>query len=160
MSGTVELRRGVSRDAGELRRLTRAAYAKWVPIIGREPKPMGADYEEAVESHRFDLIYVDGVLAGLIETIDEGDSLLVENLAVDPDFQGRGLGSALLAHAEEIARAAGHARVTLYTNQRFAQNIELYLRRGYSLDREEDLGAGMVRVNMSKDLSSPTPSNA
>ena len=50
--------------------------------------------------------------------------------------------------------------MTLYTNKRFVQNIELYLRRGYSLDREEDLGAGMVRVNMSKDLSSPTPSNA
>jgi hypothetical protein len=89
--GKVEMRRGVSGDAAELQRLTRAAYAKWVRVIGREPKPMGADYEEAVKSHRFDLIYVEGRLAGLIETINQGNSLLVENVAVDPDFQGRGL---------------------------------------------------------------------
>lgn len=108
MSGTIELRRSVSGDAAELRRLTRAAYAKWVPVIGREPKPMGADYEAAVESFRFDLLYLDGVLAGLVETIDEGDSLLVENVAVDPDFQGRGLGSTLMAHAEDIARSLSY----------------------------------------------------
>ena len=153
MSGTFELRRAVSGDAVELRRLTRAAYAKWVPLIGREPKPMTADYEAAVESHRFDLIYVDGRMAGLIETIDEGDSLLVENVAVDPDFQGRGLGSTLMAHAEEIARSLGRSRLTLYTNKRFVQNIELYLRLGYRVDREEDIGAGTVRVDMSKVLS-------
>ncbi len=162
MSGTIELRRGVSADAAELRRLTRAAYAKWVPLIGREPKPMGADYEAAVGNHRFDLLYLDGVLAGLVETIDEGDSLLVENVAVDPDFQGRGLGSKLMAHAEDVARSLGHAKITLYTNQRFTQNIQLYLRLGYSLDREEEIGAGIVRVHMSKvlpHLQSPAGAN-
>lgn len=153
MSGTIELRRAVSEDATELRRLTRAAYAKWVPLIGREPGPMGADYEAAVEKHRFDLLYLDGVLAGLVETIDEGDCLLVENVAVDPVFQGRGLGSKLMAHAEDIARSLGHARITLYTNQRFTQNIQLYLRLGYDVDREEDIGAGTIRVDMSKALT-------
>ena len=38
------LRRAGPDDAGAIRSLTRAAYAKWVPVIGREPMPMQADY--------------------------------------------------------------------------------------------------------------------
>jgi hypothetical protein len=55
MSEMPELRRAVAADAAAVRALTRAAYAKWVPLIGREPKPMGADYEAAVLRHCIDL---------------------------------------------------------------------------------------------------------
>jgi hypothetical protein len=39
MTDTEELRQGMATDAPAIRALTRAAYAKWVPLIGREPKP-------------------------------------------------------------------------------------------------------------------------
>src|SRR5262252_3472638 len=65
MSGTLELRRALPADAGAVRDLTRQAYAKWVPLIGREPKPMTADYELAVRRHRFDLLSSNGQLAAL-----------------------------------------------------------------------------------------------
>ena len=73
----MELRQATAADAGAIRDLTRQAYAKWVPLIGREPKPMTANYDEAVVRHRFDLLYIDGALAALIETIREADHLLV-----------------------------------------------------------------------------------
>src|SRR3954468_6900530 len=98
-----EVRRGQPTDAAAIRDLTRQAYAKWVPLIGREPKPMQADYERAVREHRIDLALLDGVLAGLIETIEQPDHLLIENVAVAPAFQGRGLGRRLMAHAERLA---------------------------------------------------------
>ena len=60
MSDATELRQGVPADAAAIRELTREAYAKWLPVIGREPKPMTADYEEAVRKHRFDLASVKG----------------------------------------------------------------------------------------------------
>jgi hypothetical protein len=69
----VELRQGTARDASEIRELTLEAYAKWMPVIGREPKPMTADYALALREHRFDLLYVEGKLAALIETIKEAD---------------------------------------------------------------------------------------
>ena len=47
-------------DAAAIRDLTRAAYAKWIPVIGREPMPMIADYDEAVRRHRFDLLEAGG----------------------------------------------------------------------------------------------------
>jgi ribosomal protein S18 acetylase RimI-like enzyme len=147
-----KLRRATQADVEAIRNLTRAAYAKWVPVIGREPKPMAADYEAAVQKHRFDLLYVDNVLAGLIETIDEPDQLLIENVAVSPDFQRCGLGSKLIAHAEELAASRGYNRIWLYTNKRFTESILLYLKLGYGVDREEDLGDGAIKVDMSKTL--------
>jgi len=151
MTDRVELRQAKATDAAAIRDLSRQAYAKWVPLIGREPKPMTADYDAAVTRHRFDLLDVDGVLAGLIETIREPDHLLVENVAVAPTFQGRGLGRRLIAHAEALARELGFDAIRLYTNQRFAENIALYRRLGYQVDREETLPVGTV-VHMSKRL--------
>lgn len=149
--GMVEMRQAVAGDAAAIRALTRAAYAKWVPVIGREPLPMAADYEAAVAKHRFDLLYVDGKLAALIETIPKEDHLLVENLAVAPAFQKRGLGRRLMAHAETVAAEAGLGLIRLYTNKQFAENVALYLRLGYRVDREEEFRGGFT-VHMSKEI--------
>ncbi len=65
--------------------------------------PMTVGYEAAVRQHRFDLLLNDGVLGAVIETVDEGDQLLIENIAVAPSFQRQGLGQRLLAHTERIA---------------------------------------------------------
>jgi len=149
MSETVELRRAVAEDAAAIRELTREAYAKWIPVIGREPLPMIADYEQAVLRHRFDLLYAGGTLAALIETVAQADHLLVENVAVAPRFQRRGFGRRLLAHAEEVASSSGLGEVRLYTNPRFAGNVALYASLGYRVDREEEFRGGVV-VHMSK----------
>ena len=129
-------------DAPAIRDLTRAAYAKWIPLIGREPQPMTFDYDVVVRTHRFDLLFVDDRLAALVETVDEGDHWLIENLAVHPDFQGRGFGKRLLAHAEAEAAEANIVEMRLYTNKLFAENIRFYLTRGYQVDREEPYKGG------------------
>ena len=120
-----------------------------MPLIGREPKPMTADYEVALRNHRIDLLYLGGTLAGLIETIPGADHLLIENVAVSPAFQGRGLGRRLMAHAEALAVSEGRAEIKLYTNKLFAENVRLYEKLGYALDREEPFSGGIV-VHMSK----------
>ena len=153
MSSAEELRQGTAGNARAIRELTRAAYAKWVPVIGREPKPMTADYGEALRKHRFDLLYLEGKLAALIETIPEVDHLLIENVAVAPPYQGRGLGRKLMAHAEKPAASLGFGEIKLYTNKLFAENIRLYGKLGYRVDSEEEFKGGIV-VHMSKPIRS------
>ncbi|MES2253501.1 MAG: GNAT family N-acetyltransferase [Pseudomonadota bacterium] len=143
------LRLATPDDATAIRDLTRAAYAKWIALIGREPRPMTADYEQAVHHHRFDLLMIGGRLTALIETIVHADHLLIENVAVEPSCQGCGYGRMLIAHAEQLASSSKLGEVRLYTNQRFADNISLYIRLGYRVDREEVISDGIV-VHMSK----------
>jgi len=143
------LRRATPDDAAAVRALVRAAYAKWVPIIGREPLPMTADYDQAVRNHIVDLLFVDDELTALIELVVEPDCMLIENVAVRPDRAGRGHGRTLLAHAVEVARAKGRKRLRLYTNGLMAENIALYLRLGYAIDREESTADGRRVVHMS-----------
>ncbi|HYR65915.1 MAG TPA: GNAT family N-acetyltransferase [Reyranella sp.] len=150
-SETVKLVQASPADAAAIRELTRKAYAKWVPLIGREPKPMTADYAEAVRKHRFDLLYADDVLAALIETIKGADHLLIENVAVSPSWQGKGYGRLLMAHAEALAASFNFREVRLYTNKLFVENVQLYLKLGYRVDREEEVTGGTA-VHMSKQM--------
>jgi GNAT superfamily N-acetyltransferase len=145
------LRRGVAADAPAIRELTREAYAKWVPVIGREPKPMIANYAESIQKHWFDLLDMDGKLAALIEMMPEGNYLLIENVAVSPLFQGRGLGRKLMAHAEKVAVLSGLSETKLYTNKLFAENIHFYIKLGYQIDREEGFKDGFL-VHMRKPV--------
>ena len=64
-------RRATLADAVLVRDITRAAYAKWVPVIGREPKPMIADYDKAVTNHIIDLLEDAGQPIALIEVIPQ-----------------------------------------------------------------------------------------
>lgn len=147
------LRRATPEDAANVRDLTRAAYAKWIAILGREPKPMTADYDVAVRDHIIDLLYLNGEPAALIEMHPEPDHLLVVNVAVSPACQGRGFGRALLAHAEELASSLGLRELRLYTSVYLTDNVKLYKRVGYKVDREEEAAPHLgVFVCMSKQL--------
>ena len=152
MAGAVILRMADASDADAIRALTRAAYAKWVAVTGREPLPMRVDYTEAVKTHRFDLLYVDGHLAALIETVPDGDAMLIVNVAVATTMQGRGFGTLLLKHAEELAASSGSRRTRHYTNKLFTENLRLYEALGYRFDREEPLNSG-VSIHMSKAIA-------
>lgn len=138
-------------DANAIKELTLRAYAKWIPVIGREPLPMLVDYNLALEQHRFDLLIDDGVLIGLLETIDKSDHLFIENIAVNPVFQNKGYGGAILNKAEKIARSLGYETIKLLTNKAFDANIRLYLKFGYSSEKEEAFKNG-VTVNMTKTI--------
>lgn len=87
--------------------------------------------------------------AALIETIPEADHLLIENVAVAPRCQGRGLGRQSMAHAEQLAGSLGYREVRLYTNKLIAANLRLYAMLGYCVDREEESSLG-IAVHMSK----------
>ncbi len=146
------IRPATADDIEAITTLTRSAYAKWVPLISREPLPMKVDYAEAFRKHRFDLLFAGSEMAALIETVRRAEDLLIENVAVSPAFQKRGYGHRLLALAEERARQVGLPCVRLYTNALFAENIKLYLSLGYEIEREEPLNGGAA-IHMRKDFA-------
>ena len=148
---SIEMRAASPEDAGAVRDLVRAAYARWVSVIGREPRPMNADYDLAVRGHTIDLLCLGAEMVGLIETMIREDHLWIENVAVRPECQGRGFGRRLLAHAEQKAIAAGRVEIRLLTNAAFKTNVALYEKVGYVIVRTEPFMGGTT-VHMSKRL--------
>jgi GNAT superfamily N-acetyltransferase len=74
---------------------------------------MTADSNEPLLSNIIELWEDAGELLALIEVIPEIDFLLVENIAVRSDRQGRGVGDKLLHHAEQFARSLVFNKVQL-----------------------------------------------
>jgi len=139
-------------QAAAIRDLTLRAYAKWVPITPRKPRPMTADYDVAVRQHRFDCLWLGDALVGLIETVPQDDELMIVNVAVDPAWQGKGLGVRLMRHAEELAGAARLRGTRLYTNKLMAGNIAFYGTLGYSFEKETHHDQGTVAVHMTRPV--------
>ena len=60
-----------------------------------------------------------------------GDRLYLDSLAVDPDFEGRGVGGALLHHVIDVAERRHKAVVCLYVIDRDQRPRDMYRRRGF-----------------------------
>lgn len=148
---TVELRRATEDDVPAIAALVTAAYSVYIERIGRPPGPMLADYHEVVADDET-WVAVKGVeIVGVLVLEPEAESLLVENVAVAPHAQGRGIGHLLLDHAELRAREHGLGEVRLYTHRTMTENQAIYRSRGFVEDerRTED---GFARVFLRKPL--------
>lgn len=119
-------------DAAALTRIAHAAYAKYAPRIGRDPAPMHADF--AAHCRR-DRVYVctgaAGEPLGYAVVLRAGKTPLLDNIAVLPEAQGRGIGARLLARVEADLSAAGIAAYELYTNEAMTENLAWYARLGF-----------------------------
>jgi ribosomal protein S18 acetylase RimI-like enzyme len=147
------IRPALPADAAPVAACVRAAYAGYVERIGREPAPMAADYEALITAGAVWVAHDAGEVVGVLVLHVRGDALLIENVAVRPDRQGLGLGSALVTFAEEHARRAGLAEVTLYTNARMTENLRFYPALGYA-ETGRGFQDGFDRVFYRKQLRS------
>jgi ribosomal protein S18 acetylase RimI-like enzyme len=147
----VTVRRASLADVPALYLVVHEAYLLYVPRIGRMPAPMTADYSAAVRSGQAWVALADGEIAGLIVLVGYQGYLLIENIAVLPSAQRRGIGARLLTLAEDEARAHGLGEIRLYTNEGMTENLAYYPRRGYvETHRAEE--EGFRRVFFSKQL--------
>jgi ribosomal protein S18 acetylase RimI-like enzyme len=113
------------------------------------------DYKAVIQQHRLLVLTTGAKISGVLVLITQTQSLLVDNVAVHPDYQGRGFGRQLMALAEEEARRLGFTAVTLYTNERMTENIELYKKLGY-METARKTEQGYQRVYMRKALPAET----
>jgi ribosomal protein S18 acetylase RimI-like enzyme len=141
-------------EVDAIRELVRRAYAIYIPRIGEEPTPMRADYEALIHDGAVTVAVDRGTIVGVLVLQLHPDELLLENVAVAPAAQGRGIGRVLIAFAEQRARELNLRKVTLYTNAEMTENLALYRRlefvevgrrREHGFDRvffEKTVGAG------------------
>lgn len=138
-------------EASALRQLVADAYTHYIARMGKPPGPMLDDYARRIADGQAWVLDVDGSMAGLIVLEPDGDSLLLDNVAVSPAAQGKGYGRTLIAFAEAEARRLGYTELRLYTNVHMTENIALYERLGFrQTGRISE--KGFERVYMAKTL--------
>jgi ribosomal protein S18 acetylase RimI-like enzyme len=149
---TPPIRQALLADAAAMKVCVEAAYRHYISRIGQIPGPMLEDYSEVVQKHQAFMTEAKGQIVGVLVLIRKDSGILLDNVAVHPEHQGKGLGRRLIELAESEARDQGFAHLDLYTNERMTENIARYKRLGY-LETERRIEKGYNRIYMRKSLS-------
>lgn len=148
----MRFRRADESDIGDLAGIAEEAYAVYLPCLGGvRPEPMDADYVLAVREREVWVAVTDDEAAGFVVLVAQADHLLLENVAVRPGSQGRGVGRSLLTLAEERAGDLGVGEVRLYTNAVMIENQRLDRSLGY-VETGRRKQSGFDRVFFAKVL--------
>jgi ribosomal protein S18 acetylase RimI-like enzyme len=143
------LRRATVADLPAIRALIDAAYAKYLTRMDKAPAPMLRDYSPSVQAGT---TWVTGSpITAVLTLYPRDDHLYVENVAVHPGAQGRGLGRALMSFAEREAASRGLTRMALVTHEVMTENQAIYARLGYS-EVERRVEDGYRRIYLEKTL--------
>jgi ribosomal protein S18 acetylase RimI-like enzyme len=135
------IRRARADDAPAVAALTDAAYAKYLPRLGRKPLPMLDDHAARIAGGGIFLFEDGGTLLGLISLVEEPDAVLIYSVAVALSGQGRGVGRRLIAFAEHRTRDLGRSTLRLYTNVLMTENQAIYRHLGFvETERREENG--------------------
>jgi ribosomal protein S18 acetylase RimI-like enzyme len=148
----VRIRLAEPGEVEAVRACIRAAYSVYVDRIGRLPAPMTADYKALVAAREVWVATEGEAVVGVLVIRPRRDALFLENVAVSPAKQGRGIGRALIAFAEGRASELGLRAVELYTNERMTENLRLYPALGYA-ETGRRRAEGFARVFFRKDLA-------
>lgn len=141
-----------SREDGErLATIVDAAYAPYIPRIGGKPGPMLEDYADLAAKGLAHVWEENGAILGLVVLIDEDGHLLLDNIAVAPEAQGKGIGGRLMAFVEAEGLRRGYTELRLYTNEKMTENLTLYPKLGFE-ETHRGRQAGFDRVFFRKCL--------
>src|ERR1700720_3205411 len=106
-TSSLHLRRALREEASTISECVNAAYAHWVPHLGRKPWPMLQDYSAVIQAEHVIVAEERREIVGVLVLAETPDGFLIDNVAVFPSRKGQGIGKALLVHAEHEARERG-----------------------------------------------------
>ena len=150
-SMTTFIRKADDFDLSQVKSCALAAYDIYVRRIGQEPAPMVADFAAAIDRDEVYVAEDNGRICGFTVFYPRDDHFHLENVAVRPELQRRGIGLLLITYVEQRAKHAGYDSIELYTNANMTENIGIYPKLGYE-QYERRIEDGFDRVFFRKKL--------
>ena len=138
-------------EAPIVRDVVHAAYAHYIPRIGKPPGPMLDDYARRIADKQAWVLEDAERVVGVLVLEETPGGLLLDNIAVRPECHGKGYGRTLIEFAEAEAKRRGYRQISLYTHMLMTENIALYQRVGF-VETHRVSEKGYDRVYMTKQL--------
>ncbi len=148
---TFVLRRATERDAAAVTACIHHAFGHYVERIGRKPGPMLMDYEQEIREHQVFVVEENGRIVGALVLCIKDEGFLLDVIAVEPHYQGTGVGRLMLEFSESEARRQGYQSIYLYTHEKMTENQALYSKIGY-IEYDRRFEYGLARVYMRKQF--------
>ena len=153
IAGGAFVARALLVDIPELLAVQRAAFAMEADVYGAcNVEPLRQTIEQLREEFPQLVVLkavLDGRIAGSIRADMDGAVCRVAKLAVLPEYQGRGIGRALLERIEAAFPDAGRYR--LATGARSGRNLRLYGRAGYREVSRRSVNAALELIVLEKE---------
>ena len=148
----LKIRKANPADEAAIVRCVQNAYEKYIVRIGKKPGPMLNEYLPLIIDEKVFCGEFFGEIVGALVLKKFDGYMLLDNVALLPEYQGRGFGKQLIAFAEHYASENKYDEIRLYTNIKMIENIEFYHKLGYSeyARKEEN---GYERVYFKKRLA-------
>jgi len=126
-----------SADLGRVRNVLMTAFDEYVRAMGRELNDDSfAGLADAVASGQVWVARTPQYIAGVVVAQSDDSNWQIDEIAVAPESQGRGVGTFLLQSIEATAQSSGAETLTLYTAKIMERLIALYQSHGYIVFKE------------------------
>ncbi len=131
----ITIRSAMESDLQGLLEIQKAAFMRYIEFLAPEQiPPLGETLSEVREDNEKKNILVaefKDMLSGSIRYVIKGGVCIIERLSVHPDYQGNGIGRALVSEVEHRAKGNAH-KIYLETGLLANNLLMFYTRLGYS----------------------------
>lgn len=146
------IEKAVESDLEEILALQKVAYISEAEICNDyRIQPLTQSFEDIKEEYKsrvFLKVIIEGRIVGSVRVYQQEDTCYVGKLIVHPEFQNKGIGTALLKAAE--SNSSDCKRYELFTSKKSIKNIYLYNRLGYQIYKELEVSENLTVVYLEK----------
>lgn len=146
-----EIRPATQDDMAAIDTVIAQAYARYVPDMDKPPAPMLDDYGARIAAGEAYVFTRNGEISGVLILVDSPDHLMLDNIAVSPAAQGKGVGRALMSFADDEAGRRRYRELRLYTHVVMSANVAYYETLGWEETHRGEEN-GYARIYMRKRL--------
>ena len=147
------IRLAMTTDVPAIKLIARKSFERYVPLIGKLPAPMNAYFSGHVLKGTVFIVQSEkkrGSVLGYAIVLHRDGEWLLDNIAVSPEAQGRGVGSALIAACKTFLQKRGVQRYHLHTDEAMEQNLTWNPEIGF-VEMARRLEVGFSRIYFTKE---------
>jgi len=143
----MEILQATVADAAEILSLQKLAYQSEAERYNNyDIPPLKQTIDEIKDqfrNHIFLKAISESIIIGTVRAYEENGTCYIGRLAVHPDSQNRGIGTALMKAIENYYKPQ---RFELFVGSKSDKNIYLYKKLGYTIYKTEKYGCGDIEI--------------